>query len=47
MEETSEMLYLEHSFTWCWNVDISESGSEIPRKFQIVLLEKDGVDQLD
>jgi len=28
-------------------VDISESGSEIPRKFRIVALEKDGEEQLD
>jgi hypothetical protein len=26
-EETSEMLYLGHSFVWCWNFDISGSSS--------------------
>jgi hypothetical protein len=32
-EETSEMLHLEHSFVWCWNVDTSENGSEVSGKF--------------
>jgi hypothetical protein len=27
------MLHLEHSFVWCWNLDTSESWSEIPGKF--------------
>jgi hypothetical protein len=30
---TSTMLHLEHSFVWCGNLDISESGSEICGKF--------------
>jgi hypothetical protein len=37
---------LEHSFVWYWNVDISESRSEIPGKFWNVVLEKNG-DQLN
>jgi len=28
-EGTGEMLYLEHSFLWCCNLDTSESRSEI------------------
>jgi len=27
------MLYLEHSFIWCWNLDDSCSRSETPGKF--------------
>ena len=46
-EETSKMLYLEHGFVWCWNLDASGSRSEIPGKFWNVVLEKDGKDQLD
>jgi hypothetical protein len=46
-EETSKVLHLEHSFVWCWNVDTSESGSEVSRKFWNVVLEKNGEDQLD
>jgi hypothetical protein len=45
-EETSKVLHLEHSFVWCWNLDTSESRSEIPGKFLNVVLEKNG-DQLD
>jgi len=32
-EETSEMLHLERSFLWCWNLDTSESRSKIPGRF--------------
>jgi hypothetical protein len=32
---------------WCWTVDTSESRSEIPGKFQNVVLEKDGEVHLD
>ena len=35
------MLYLEHSFIWCWNLDASGSRSETPGKFWNVVLEKD------
>jgi hypothetical protein len=41
-EETSEMLHLEHSVLWCWNLDTLESRSELPWKFWNVVLEKDG-----
>ena len=41
------MLHLEHSFVWCWKLDGSESGSEIPGKFWNVVLEKNGEDQLN
>jgi hypothetical protein len=47
VEETSEVLELEHRIIWCWNLDTSESRSEIPRKFWNVVLEKDGEDQTD
>jgi hypothetical protein len=30
-EEASEVLHLEHSFIWCWNLDASDSRSETPR----------------
>jgi hypothetical protein len=43
--ETSEVLYVEHSFERCWNLDTQESRSEIPGK--IPLPESDGVHQLD
>ena len=46
-EETTNVLHLEHSFVRCWNLDISESRSEIPDKFVKVVPEKDGEDQLD
>ena len=46
MEETSEVLHLEYSFVWCWNLDISESTLEKPGKFWNLELEKDGEDQL-
>jgi len=32
-EETSEVLHLEYSFVWCWNLDTSNSRPEIPGKF--------------
>jgi len=32
MKEISNVLHLEHSFVWCWNLDTSESRSEINRK---------------
>ena len=46
-EETSKVLHLEHSTVWCWNLDTLESRWEKVRKFWIVVLEKDGEDQLD
>ena len=46
-EETNEVLHLEYSTAWCWNLDISESRSEIPGNIWNVVLEKDGEDQLD
>ena len=32
-EETSELLYMVHSFVWCSNLDTLESRSKLPRKF--------------
>ena len=32
-EEASEVLHLEQSFVWCWNLDTSESKSEIHGEF--------------
>ena len=46
-EEASEVLHLEHSFIWRWNLDASGSSSETPGNFRNVVLEKDGKDQLD
>jgi len=43
----NDVLHLEHSFVWCWNLDASGSRSETPGKFWDVVLEKDGKDQLD
>jgi len=40
------MLYLEHRILWCWNLDTSESRSEIYGRFWNLVLEKDGIDQL-
>jgi hypothetical protein len=40
VEETSEMLHLEHGFVWCWNLDVSSSRSETPGKFWNVVMEK-------
>jgi len=42
-----QLLHLEHSFIWCWNLDTSGSRSETPGKFWNVVLEKDGENQLD
>ena len=38
-DETSDVLHLERSLVWCWNMDTSDS-------FEMWLLEKDG-DQFD
>ena len=46
-EESSKVLHLEYSFVLCWNLDTSESRSEIAGKFWIELLENDGADQLE
>jgi hypothetical protein len=46
-KETSEVLHLEHSFIWCWNMDSSQSRSEVSGKFWNVVLEKNGEYQLD
>ena len=46
-EETSNVLHLEHSFAQYWNVDTSESRSEIPGKFWKTELEEDIEDQLE
>jgi len=43
----SEVLHLEHSFIWCWNLDALGSRSETPGKFRNVVLEEDEKDQLD
>ena len=32
-EESSKMLHLEHSFVWCWNLDVSGSRSGTPGMF--------------
>jgi len=32
-EESSKVLHLEYNFVWCWNLDASESRSDIPGKF--------------
>jgi len=45
--EASEVLRLEHSFIWCWNLYASGSRSETPGKFWNVVLDEDGKDQLD
>jgi len=39
-EETSAALHFEHSCIWCWNLDTSESRSEIPGKFWNVVPER-------
>ena len=41
------MLYLEHSFVRCWNLDTLESGSKIPWEFWNVGPDKDDIDQFD
>jgi len=45
-EENTEVLHLEHSFVWSWNLDTSKSRSEVPGQFLNVVLEKDGEDHL-
>ena len=45
--ETSKVLYLERSFVLCWNLDTSESRSEITWKIWNMLLVKDVEDQVD
>jgi len=40
MEETSNVLHLEHSFVRHWKLNTLESRSEIPGKFSNVVLEK-------
>ena len=46
-EETSEVLRLEYSSVWCWNLDARSNRSETSGKFCYVVLEKNGEDQLD
>jgi hypothetical protein len=46
-EETSKVLLLEHNFLWCWNVDSSESRSEIPGNFEMWCWRRMERDQLD
>jgi hypothetical protein len=46
-KESSEMLHLECRCVRCWDLDTSESRSEIPGKFWNVVLEKDGEGQSD
>ena len=46
-EEASEMLRLGHGSVWRWNLDAPGNRSEKHGKFWIVVLEKDGEDQLD
>ena len=45
--ETSKVLYLERSFVLCWNLDTSESRSEITWKIWNMLQVKDVEDQVD
>jgi hypothetical protein len=40
------VLGLEHSWVWCCNLGTSGSKLEIPGKFQEVVLEKEGGDNL-
>jgi hypothetical protein len=47
LRHRSEVLQSENSFTLWWNLDTSESRSEVPGKFWNVLLEKDGEEQPD
>jgi len=46
-EETSKVQHIELGFVWCWNLEISESRSEIGGKFWNAMLEKNGTNQLD
>ena len=41
-----ETCIVEYGFVWCWNLETSESVSEMLGKFWYVVLEKDGEDQL-
>jgi hypothetical protein len=41
------MLHVERSFLCCWNLDISESRSDVPEKFWNVVKEKNGENCLD
>jgi len=33
IEQSTQLLYLEQSFIWCWNLAISDSRSELPSRF--------------
>ena len=46
-KKISKVLHLEHDITWCWNLDTSESRSEIPGNLWNVVLQKEGEDQFD
>ena len=39
-DEACDVLRLEHTFVWRWNMDTSESRSEIPGKIWNVVMEK-------
>jgi len=41
-EEIMEMLRLQHSFLWCWKLDIWENRKEIIGKLPNAMLAKDG-----
>jgi hypothetical protein len=41
------VLHFEHKILRCWNMDTSESRSEMPGMFWTVVLEKHGENQLD
>jgi hypothetical protein len=45
--ENGRVLHLEYGIVWCWKLDTSENGSEIPGKFWNVVFKKDGEDNLD
>jgi hypothetical protein len=45
--DTGEMLGMEHSIVWCWNLDTSENRSDIPEKFSNVALEFDEREHFD
>ena len=42
-----KLLHWEHSFTWCWKLDASESRSDIPGNSGNVVVEKFAGGQLD
>jgi hypothetical protein len=46
-EKTSKILHLERSVLWCWNLNTLRSRSEISCKVWNVVMEKDGLDQVD